>query len=292
MKEILSVKGLKKVYSRGVFKSKKQVLNGVEFTLIEKSLTGFLGSNGAGKSTTIKCTLGLVHPNDGEVTFFGGQKLSTDVKRRIGFLPEKPHFYEHLTGEEFLAFSYRFFENKTKIEVLNRVHEVLDLVGLTSARDMYLREYSKGMYQRIGIAQAFIHKPEFLILDEPMSDLDPQGRNTVKHVLETIRDQGVTIILSSHLLHDIENLCENIIILKDGKTAYQGKTQQFLESIHAGYNIFFESEGKREMKFFESLKDVQIEIDHLLKTNKTIVGIHSKKPSLEDAFVKLVGGRK
>ncbi len=292
MKDALVVKGLKKTYSRGVLEAKKKVLHGVDFTLKDKSLTGFLGSNGAGKSTTIKCILGLVSPDEGEISFFDGKKLSIEVKKSIGFLPEKPHFYEHLTGEEFLIFSSKLVQPKSKKELMGRVHEVLDLVGLLSSKDMLIREFSKGMYQRIGVAQAIIHSPALIILDEPMSDLDPQGRAMVKQVLETVRAQGVTIILSSHLLHDIENLCENIVILKDGKTAYEGKTQQFLESIQAGYNLFFENDGKQETKFFESIKDVQIEIDKLLKQRKNIIGLAAKKPSLEEAFVKLVGVRK
>jgi ABC-2 type transport system ATP-binding protein len=292
MQNILSIKGLKKTYSRGLFKKKNQVLHGVDFHLEAKSLTGFLGSNGAGKSTTIKCILGLVTPDEGEINFFGNQKINVEVKKNIGFLPEKPHFYEHLTGEEFLIFSSGLVHNLSKREHTKKAHEVLKIVGLYESRHLFIREYSKGMYQRIGIAQSIIHKPSFLILDEPMSDLDPQGRNTVKETLEIIRQQGMTIILSSHLLHDIEDLCENIVILKDGKTAYQGKTQGFLESIQSGYNLVFENNGKAEQLFLHSLIEVQSEIDKLLKQKKNILSLNAKKPSLEEAFVKLVSSKR
>ncbi len=292
MKSILSIRNLNKSYSRGAFQKKKAVLRGVSFTLPEKSLTGFLGSNGAGKSTTIKCLLGLVTPDSGDIHFFGEQPLSSRVKSKIGFLPEKPHFYDHLTGEEFLYFSAQLVNAQSKKQTQMRVSEVLDIVGLRDAGKVYIREYSKGMYQRIGIAQAIIHSPELLILDEPMSDLDPQGRTKIKETLEYIRSKGMTIILSSHLLHDIENLCENIVILKNGVTAYEGNTSQFLESIQAGYNLFFEDEGVRKTLFFEKLQDLQREIDRLRQEKKNIVGVNQKKPSLEEAFVNLVGAQK
>lgn len=292
MKDVLKIKDLHKSYSREAFQKKKKVLNGVTFSLKEKSLTGFLGANGAGKSTTIKSVLGLVTPDSGEILFFENQKLSSSVKRRIGFLPEKPHFYDHLTGEEFLEFSANLIESKSKKEITARVQEVLEIVGLLEAKNMYIREYSKGMYQRIGIAQSIIHKPDLLILDEPMSDLDPQGRNKIKQTLDYIRTQGMTIILSSHLLHDIENLCENIVILKDGITAYEGSTQKFLESIQAGYNLFFELNGTRTTKFYEKLTDVQMEIDKLRQQKVNILGLSQKKPSLEDAFIHLVGTKR
>lgn len=289
MAKVLEIKNLYKSYSRGAFQKKKPVLKGVSFSLQEKSLTGFLGSNGAGKSTTIKALLGLISPDSGEIRFFDGQSLSTEVKSKIGFLPEKPHFYDHLTGEEFLFFSSKLVKKLSRKETQKRVEEVLEIVGLKDAGKTYIRQYSKGMYQRIGIAQAIIHQPKFLILDEPMSDLDPQGRTKVKETLEYIRSQGMTIILSSHLLNDIENLCENIVILKDGVTAYEGNTHRFLESIQAGYNLFIEDSGSRKTLFFETLSDLQKEIDRLRQEKKNIVGITQKKPSLEEAFVQLVG---
>ena len=171
METILSVRNLKKSYRKGAFGKPVNALKGVSFDVQAGSITGFLGANGAGKTTTIKCLLGLSLPDSGEVRFFGSPELTADSKRRIGFLPERPYFYEYLTGREFLKFYGQLSARISSSELNQRIDNLLKRVGLQFAGDRQLRGYSKGMLQRVGIAQALVHRPDFIILDEPMTGL-------------------------------------------------------------------------------------------------------------------------
>src|SRR6185312_3622730 len=169
---LLQVRDLKKSYKRGFIPKPTLVLKGLNFSVPEGTITGFLGANGAGKTTTMRCILGLDYPDSGEIELFG-QPLSLESKRRLGFLPERPYFYEHLTGVEFLEF-YANLTCKWKKQVLrDRIDELLKRVDLDFAKNRPLRTYSKGMQQKLGVAQALVHDPELVILDEPMSGLDP-----------------------------------------------------------------------------------------------------------------------
>jgi ABC-2 type transport system ATP-binding protein len=206
---ILEVQNIEKTLT------KKQVLNGVSFSVKKGEMYGFLGPNGAGKTTTMKSILGLITPESGSIKIFGEEGLTIEGKKRIGFMPENTYLYKHLTGREFLEFNGSFFGLKWP-ELKKTVDELLERVGLGNAWDKYLKSYSKGMLQRVGLAQSIINKPELLFLDEPMSGLDPIGRKMVKDLLIELRDRGTTIFFNTHILADVESICDRISIINYG----------------------------------------------------------------------------
>ncbi len=192
--------------------AKKQVLHGVSFTVEKGEIYWFLGPNGAGKTTTMKSILGLISPESGEIKIFDESGLTMESKKRIGFMPENTYLYKHLTGREFLEFNGSFFGLKWE-ELKNTVDSLLEKVGLENAGDKYLKSYSKWMLQRVWLAQSIINKPELLFLDEPMSGLDPIGRKMVKDLLVELRDAGTTIFFNTHILADVESICDRISII-------------------------------------------------------------------------------
>lgn len=213
---ILEVQKIEKVLA------KKKVLHGVSFSVQAGEIYGFLGPNGAGKTTTMKSILGLITPESGEITVFDGKSLDIESKKKIGFMPENTYLYKHLTGREFLEFNGSFFGLKWE-ELTSRVDELLERVGLAAAGDKYLQSYSKGMLQRVGLAQSIINKPELLFLDEPMSGLDPIGRKAVKDLLVSLRDEGTTIFFNTHILADVESICDRISIINHGNIIVEGQ---------------------------------------------------------------------
>ena len=229
MSHIIQVKNLSKTFTKGLKKTK--VLKNISFSVEQGKISGFLGANGSGKTTTMKCILDLIWPCEGECLFFGEQKLSADIWPRIGFLPEHPYFYDFLTGEEFLLFYGRLSSHKkTKADIRSQINLLLKKVDLEKDRDKKLREYSKGMLQKIGLLQACIHEPDLLILDEPMSGLDFNGRFYVMEIIKQLASQGTSVFFSSHLLFDVERLCENLVILKEGEVIFDGSMKEFLSS--------------------------------------------------------------
>lgn len=192
--------------------AKKQVLHSVSFGVKQWEIYGFLWPNGAGKTTTMKAILGLITPEVWEIKIFGESGLTMESKKRIGFMPENTYLYKHLTGREFLEFNGSFFGLKSS-ELKSTVESLLKKVWLENAGDKYLKSYSKGMLQRVGLAQSIINKPELLFLDEPMSGLDPIGRKMVKDLLVELRDAGTTIFFNTHILADVESICDRISII-------------------------------------------------------------------------------
>lgn len=225
---ILEIKNLKKSFRTDFYKPPQHVLKNISFKVNQGQFVGFIGPNGAGKTTTIKCILEFVFPDSGEVLFFN-EKLKLEHRQKIGFLPERPFFQEFLTGIEFLQLHWRL-SNKPAQEFAVNALDVLQQVKLVHAQDKKLKEYSKGMLQRIGIAQALITKPEFLIFDEPMSGLDPDGRILIKQILKGLKEKNKTILMSSHLLEDIEELCNQIIIVHAGEVVYSGELAEFTKN--------------------------------------------------------------
>lgn len=201
---------------------KKHVLHDVSFSVNEGEIYGFLGPNGAGKTTTMKCILDLIKPESGNIKIFDDEWLTIESKKRIGFMPENTYLYKHLTGREFLEFNGSFFGLKGA-ELSSRVNELLKRVGLEAAADKYLKSYSKWMLQRVWLAQSIINKPELLFLDEPMSGLDPIGRKMVKDLLISLRDEGTTIFFNTHILADVESICDRISIINFGHIIVEGQ---------------------------------------------------------------------
>ncbi len=225
---ILDIKNLKKSFRPDFYKPAQHVLKDISFRVEKGQFVGFIGPNGAGKTTTIKCALEFVFPDSGQVLFFN-EKLSQEHRQKLGFLPERPFFQEFLTGLEFLRLHWRL-SNRPATQFAEAAIDVLLQVKLDHAKDKKLKEYSKGMLQRIGIAQALITQPEFLIFDEPMSGLDPDGRILIKQILKSLRDQNKTILMSSHLLEDVEELCTHLVIVHAGRIVYSGELSEFTKN--------------------------------------------------------------
>ena len=221
MPPVLQVDNLEKAFSPGFIPKKRQILKGISFSVAAGEIFGYLGPNGAGKTTTLKCILGLIFPDRGNIKIFGHPHLSPKGKERLGYLPENPYFYDHLTAIEFLDFYARLFGLK-KEEREERIVRLLRLVGLERDRDLQLRKFSRGMLQRAGLAQALINEPALLLLDEPLGGLDPLGRKELRDIIVRLKEEGTTIFLCSHILQDIEMICERVAIIVGGRIISQG----------------------------------------------------------------------
>jgi ABC-2 type transport system ATP-binding protein len=225
----LQINGLTKTYQRGWSRKQFLAVDRLNFEVGKGEIFGFLGHNGSGKTTTIKMILGLVHPTAGNALILGRDFREIDVKRSVGYLPESPYFYDYLTAEEFLAFYGRLF-NMTGGELSRKIDSLLELVSLEDARRVHLRKFSKGMLQRVGIAQALINDPVLVILDEPMSGLDPIGRRDVRDIILHLREQGKTVFFSSHILPDVEMICDRVAILVKGRLKAIGSVSELVGS--------------------------------------------------------------
>jgi ABC-2 type transport system ATP-binding protein len=234
---VLVVENLVKRFRIGFFRRRVVAVDGVSFDVKRGEIFGLLGPNGAGKTTTLKTLMGLIHPTEGTLRLFGEPVTKPAVRQRVGYLPENPYFHEYLTPRELLMFHGRL-AGMSNAEISKRRDELIDYVGLGAAANRALRKFSKGMLQRIGLAQALLAKPDLLILDEPMSGLDPVGRKFVTDLMKTLNNDGTTILFSSHILSDVERLCDRVVILKKGKKALEGAIEDLLK--HSGKAETFE----------------------------------------------------
>jgi ABC-2 type transport system ATP-binding protein len=222
MTAVVRTEGLTKEFSSGFWRPRPhRALEALSFDVPTGGVFGLLGPNGAGKSTTLKVLTGLLRPTAGRAEVLGRPPGDTGARQRLGFLPEHPAFYDHLTAEELLTYFAGLF-GYTGEDRRRRTGRLLDLVGLGADRRRPLRQYSKGMVQRVGLAQALINDPELVILDEPMSGLDPLGRREVREIILGLRDEGRTVLFSSHILSDAELLCSRIGILSKGRLVALG----------------------------------------------------------------------
>nr|BFD58621.1 hypothetical protein CKG001_07280 [Bdellovibrio sp. CKG001]BFD62046.1 hypothetical protein BdHM001_07270 [Bdellovibrio sp. HM001] len=242
---VLSIEKLNKTFKGGLFEKDRHVLRDVSFALPEGQTSGFVGSNGAGKTTTIKCIFDFIRPDSGQIHFFG-KPLTSESKTRVGYLPERPYLYEFLTGMEFLRLHWNLCYGASLKDFHERAHEALKKVDLFEAKDRRLRTYSKGMLQRIGIAQAILTRPDLLILDEPMSGLDPDGRAMVKDILREEQKRGVSLFFSSHLLQDMEELCSHLVVINRGQILYDGVLSSFMAEYQSLEKAFSVLKGKEE----------------------------------------------
>lgn len=223
----LRIAGLTKSYRRGFRNQKTVALDRLDLEVSAGEIFGFLGPNGAGKTTTIKLLLGLLHPTSGSAWILGRAIDEVEVKQDVGYLPESPFFYEYLTAEEFLTFYGQLFGLSGRA-LAKKVDELLEMVSMTHARCLPLGKFSKGMLQRVGIAQALINDPKLVILDEPMSGLDPIGRRDVRDIILQLRDGGKTVFFSTHILPDVEMICDRIAILVKGRLRAVGVVQDLV----------------------------------------------------------------
>lgn len=226
MEFALEISGLVKYYHSGIRGVLVKALSGVDLSVKKGEVFGLLGPNGAGKSTTIKIILGLLRANSGSCKIFGNP-LSTAAKKRIGYLPESPNFYKFLSARELVEFYARIC-GLGKKDAKIQAAETLELVGLKDAMDRRLGEYSKGMLQRAGLAGAIVHNPDFVILDEPSSGLDPVGMSDICNMILELKRRGKTVLLSSHMLSEVESVCDSVAILNRGRVAACGTLSELL----------------------------------------------------------------
>lgn len=225
---VVQVRGLSKTFHDFWGRAKVCAVNGIDFEIRPGEIFGLLGPNGSGKSTTLKILLDLLHATSGTARVFGREPRSIAVKRAIGYLPEESYLYAYLTPRETLTFYAKLFDlNRAQREA--RVEQLLDMVGLGHAADRPVGEFSKGMARRVGLAQALINDPQLVVLDEPTSGLDPIGCRQVKDLMLTLVKRGKTIVLSSHLLADVEDVCDRIAILYNGRIRAYGQVKSLLE---------------------------------------------------------------
>ncbi len=230
------MRGVRKTVHSDFRRRATEILKGVDLEVGANEVFGLLGPNGAGKTTTVKVIVGLMRPTSGEIS------LKLAGLERIGYLPENPYFYSYLTGREFLGFCGALF-SLTPAERRSRVDALLDEVGLRAAAGTQLRKYSKGMLQRIGIAQALVNDPELLLLDEPMTGLDPIGRLKVKRLIQRLHGEGKTVLFNSHVMADVEELCTHIGIMDRGVVLWTGMVAEALEQAPTLEAFFMKTVG-------------------------------------------------
>jgi ABC-2 type transport system ATP-binding protein len=234
---VIRTEGLTKHYKSGFWRPRPYAaLQDLSLEVAEGDVFGFLGPNGAGKTTTLKLLMQLIYPTAGTAEILGKPVGDVSVRHRIGYLPENPYFYDNLTAEELLVYFARVFGCGRK-EGRDRAARLLDEVGIGGERRFQLRKFSKGMIQRLGIAQALINEPEVVFLDEPMSGLDPLGRREVRELILRLRDQGRTVFFSSHVLSDAEALCSRVAILVKGRLAVSGSVEELTALAAEGYEL-------------------------------------------------------
>jgi ABC-2 type transport system ATP-binding protein len=240
---------------------------------------GLLGPNGSGKSTTLKIILGLVSPTRGHTEIFGRDSRLVESREAVGFLPENPYFYKYLTGAETLRFFGRLC-GMTGAPLKNRVSELLDLVGLNKARDRRLGTYSKGMLQRIGLAQALIQDPRLVVLDEPTAGVDPAGSREIRDLIMDLKRRGITVLLSSHLLAQAQEICDRIGILADGVLVREGRLEELIAI-----------ENQTELVIADASDDFVHEIESFIsRSNAKLLERRKSTTTLERLFLESTGG--
>ena len=304
MTSAIEIDNLTKDYEVGFWRKRKvRALDGLSLTVEGGQVFGFLGANGAGKTTTLKLLMRLIYPTAGAARILGRDVNDISMHARIGYLPENPYFYDYLTAREFLNYCAQLFGLETAARS-QRAEELLTRVNLErKSWDRQLRRFSKGMLQRVGLAQALINDPEIIFLDEPMSGLDPLGRREVRDLIASLRVQGKTIFMCSHILSDIEVLCDSVAILKNGRLAHAGSLDELraretslIEVTVTGVMATTMSEqlgnSARVTKTASGLqievadeKEVDKVLAALRKANGKLVSVQPVKQSLEELFL-------
>jgi ABC-2 type transport system ATP-binding protein len=303
--DIVRVDQVVKDFRPGFGLRRKRVLHGISFRVREREIFGFIGPNGAGKTTTLKVLMGLIRATSGNASILGHDVSETAFRRHVGFLPENPYFYDYLTGREILEF-YAKLSGVSRQRRSRRVAELLDLVGLSAAMDDRLRSYSKGMLQRIGVAQSLVHDPKVVFLDEPMSGLDPIGRKDVRDLILRLREQGKTVFMNTHILSDVEMLCDRVAIIAGGRIRYEGAIDEFLtvgepeadlvlarlspevaEIMEERFAARLRGHGE-QIELRVSQKDTHAVLQLALEAGAEVVSVTPHRVSLESIFLSAV----
>jgi ABC-2 type transport system ATP-binding protein len=298
----IEIENLTKDYPFGFLHlKKKRSLEGLTMQVESGEVFGFLGPNGAGKSTTIKLLVGLIFPDAGTARILGKSTTDIEMHRDIGYLPEQPYFYDYLTAAEVLDYFARFHD-LTAADRRERVARMLKKVGLETARKIQLRKYSKGMLQRVGLAQAILHDPKVVILDEPMSGLDPIGRREVRDIILELKREGKTVLFSTHILSDAEMLCDRVGVIVGGKLRGVGAPGEMVGMKVQGMEILFELAGggaraaviakatKTGDRYRMQISEEELygALEQLRAVGAKILSVAQIKASLEEYFMNLI----
>jgi ABC-2 type transport system ATP-binding protein len=299
---VLKTENLTKVFRRSWKRGKFTALDSLSIEVEEGEIFGFLGPNGAGKTTTIKILLRLLKPTSGSAHILGKDVHDAPTRLRVGYMPENPYFYRFLTGEEFLKF-YAQLNRIPTSDRKKRIEELLETVGMAHARHVPIKEYSKGMVQRIGLAQALMHDPKLVLLDEPMSGLDPIGRKEIRDLIYALKYQGRTIFFCSHILSDVEDICHRVAILHRGKLLKTGTLDGLLgtekdkirlelrlpEGIQpSDIGIPGEFHNGLLKTVLPNNGDTQARVDSWRSKGASIVSWVPERKSLEDYFIETI----
>ncbi|HTU40882.1 MAG TPA: ABC transporter ATP-binding protein [Candidatus Aquilonibacter sp.] len=297
----IEILGLEKTYKVGFWRKRpKQALRPLHLQVEEGEIFGFLGPNGAGKTTTLKLLMGLVFPSAGSARILGREWTDPAVKAQIGFLPEQPYFYDYLTAHELLEY-YGQLSGVPGKQRRQRIEQVLQQVGLRDVRGVQLRKFSKGMLQRVGIAQAILHDPKLVFFDEPMSGLDPMGRREVRDLMEQLKQQGKTVFFSTHILSDAEALCDRVAIINKGEVLRVGAVEDLTSSVRGKVEVIWQ--GTQIPQSIKALgaechiaaetvravideKQQDLAIDALRREHLRLIAVIPVRTSLETYFVE------
>lgn len=283
---VIDILDLSKTY-RNKKLQKVEGLKGLTLGIKQGEVFGFLGPNGAGKSTTIKMVVGLMRPTGGSVKIMGTNSVEPVARRKVGFLPENPAFYDYLSAREYLRFVGRTYKiNGRKLE--DRCDEVLALVDLAEAEKRPMRTYSKGMVQRLGLAQALVHDPDILILDEPMSGLDPIGRAMVKGIIKDLKEQGKTVFFSTHITSDVESICDRVAILKKGELQRVDDVGDLLLQGVIGYRVHLRTDDGVVSENFVEKKALTSHLEAVDRDGQEVVLVEPCRKNLEQYFLDTI----
>jgi ABC-2 type transport system ATP-binding protein len=297
---MIQIENVTQEFRTGFWRKRARILNDVSFEVPDGSVFGFLGANGAGKTTLIHLIVGIRRPTQGRVRIGGVSADTREARALLGYMPERPYFHEHLTAEKFLAY-YADLSGIDPVRQRSRIADVLEEVGLKHAAKRELSKFSKGMLQRIGIGQAILHDPQLLVLDEPMSGLDPLGRKEIRELILGLAKRGRTVFFSTHVIHDAETICDRVALLQQGRLVGSGKIHELLrtesdeievgfsgisldrlvkiEGVRAGEEI---AEGVRV--WVEGQEALQRVLRESLKGKTKVLWAHPVRSSLESLF--------
>ncbi len=300
----IEIENLTKDYPAGFWRKRmRRSLDHLSLRVEEGEVFGFLGPNGAGKTTTLKLLMRLIFPTEGTARIRGRSIDDVSMHAEIGYLPEQPYFYDHLTARELLDY-YARFSGFGRAERKRRVTRYLELVGIAAAADVQLRKFSKGMLQRVGIAQAILHEPKVIFLDEPMSGLDPIGRREVRDIILDLKRQGRTVFFSTHILSDAEMLCDRVAVLVGGKLQGTGAPGEIVAIDVQAMEVFFEmpdgssvpaalaqqaTQTGARYRIEVGEADLYASLDRLRDAGARILSVTPVRPTLEEYFLRLVG---
>jgi ABC-2 type transport system ATP-binding protein len=300
----IEILGLEKIYNVGFWRKRtKRALRPLNLAVEEGEIFGFLGPNGAGKTTTLKMLMGLVFPTSGTARILGRELDDPRMKAQIGFLPEQPYFYDYLTARELLTY-YGHLSGVDSKQLSSKVDRVLERVNLTDSTNIQLRKFSKGMLQRVGIAQAILHDPKVVFLDEPMSGLDPIGRREVRNLIEQLKVEGKTVFFSTHILSDAEALCDRVAILHQGELRGVGRVAELTAGVQGKVEIVWQGTkiptamrtmivechaAGDTMRVVVAEENQNAALEGLRREGLRLISLVPMRTSLEDYFVAQLG---